>query len=119
MQKALVSSRFSGKLVETEISGRVTGPMITTMITDYPPLGEERVQTVEVEAIRSRSGGQRCDLVDGSFGVHARLVRERELLAEPSEDGVLVFGEIAVDARHPIRHRVDEEALARLDSRQV
>jgi hypothetical protein len=51
MQKqALVSSRFNGKLVETEIAGRVTGAMIHTMITDYRRLGGGTVWLIRGEA---------------------------------------------------------------------
>ena len=38
-QTPSVTSRFNGQLVETTVAGRVTGPMIVTMITDYRRLG--------------------------------------------------------------------------------
>jgi hypothetical protein len=50
MQKALVSSHFNGKLVETAIAGRVTGPMINTMITDYRRLGGGTVWLIRAES---------------------------------------------------------------------
>ena len=52
-RQASVASHFNGKLVETEIAGRVTGPMIHTAITDYRRLGGGNVWLIRAESATS------------------------------------------------------------------
>ena len=49
MGKDRVTSRWTGKLVETTVAGRVTGSMIQTMTTDYRRLGAGPVWLIRAE----------------------------------------------------------------------
>lgn len=70
-----VSSRFTGKHVETHVSGRVLGAMIRDMVADYERLGGGAVWLIRAE----EATGYTAEAITEAVGCFGRLFKERKL----------------------------------------
>lgn len=70
-----MSSRFTGKHVETQIAGRVVGSTIRAMVADYERLGGGAVWLIRAEA----ATGYTAEAINEAIGGFGKLFKQGDL----------------------------------------